>query len=51
MHRAALSSRAEHLKSVGVPMLFLQGTRMHLLIIKLIEQVTGGLEAANVSDI
>ena len=39
-------SRAEHLKSVGVPMLFLQGTRDALADLKLMKQVTGGLETA-----
>jgi uncharacterized protein len=40
------TSRADHLKSVPVPMLFLQGTRDALADIKLIRQVTGGLKAA-----
>jgi uncharacterized protein len=40
------TSRADHLQSVPVPMLFLQGTRDALADIKLIRQVTGGLKAA-----
>ena len=39
-------SRAEHLQSVIVPMLFLQGTRDALADIKLINQVTKGLPNA-----
>ena len=39
-------SRADHLKSVTVPMLFLQGTRDALADIKLIEEVTSGLPKA-----
>ena len=39
-------SRAEHLQSVSVPMLFLQGTRDALADIKLIKQVTGKLANA-----
>ena len=39
-------TRADHLKSVTVPMLFLQGTRDALADLKLIRQVTGGLKAA-----
>jgi predicted alpha/beta-hydrolase family hydrolase len=40
------TSRADHLKSVPVPMLFLQGTRDALANLKLIQEVTGGLKAA-----
>ena len=39
-------SRAEHLQSVSVPMLFLQGTRDAIADIKLIKQVTGKLANA-----
>ena len=39
-------SRADHLKAVTVPMLFLQGTRDALADIKLIEEVTSGLPKA-----
>ena len=39
-------SRAEHLQSVSIPMLFLQGTRDALADIKLIDQVTGKLPNA-----
>jgi predicted alpha/beta-hydrolase family hydrolase len=39
------TSRADHLKSVPVPMLFLQGTRDALADLKLIQQVTSGLKA------
>ena len=39
-------SRADHLKSVTVPMLFLQGTRDALADLKLIKQVTRGLSTA-----
>jgi predicted alpha/beta-hydrolase family hydrolase len=38
--------RAEHLKEVKVPMLFLQGTRDALADIKMIKQVTGKLKLA-----
>lgn len=38
--------RAEHLKKVKVPMLFLQGTRDALADFKLIQQVTRGLKKA-----
>ncbi|HMG90988.1 MAG TPA: alpha/beta family hydrolase [Chryseolinea sp.] len=39
------TSRADHLQSVPIPMLFLQGTRDALAELKLIQQVTGGLKA------
>ena len=42
-------TRADHLKSVPVPMLFLQGTRDALADLKLIQQVTGGLKAATLA--
>jgi predicted alpha/beta-hydrolase family hydrolase len=35
--------RAEHLGAIGIPMLFLQGTRDNLADLPLIEHVTGGL--------
>jgi uncharacterized protein len=38
--------RAEHLKEVKVPMLFLQGTRDELATLELIEQVTSSLKNA-----
>ncbi len=38
------TDRAEHLKSVNLPMLFLQGTRDALAQLNLIESVTGGLK-------
>ena len=38
--------RAEHLKDVRVPMLFLQGTRDELAVWNLIEKVTGELSVA-----
>jgi predicted alpha/beta-hydrolase family hydrolase len=41
-------SRAEHLQSVTVPMLFLQGTRDALADIKLIKQVTSQLPKASI---
>jgi predicted alpha/beta-hydrolase family hydrolase len=40
------TSRADHLQTVPVPMLFLQGTRDSLAEITLIKQVTGGLSGA-----
>ena len=39
--------RADHLKSVGVPMLFLQGTRDELASYELIEEVCASLPLAN----
>jgi uncharacterized protein len=38
--------RAEHLKEVKVPMLFLQGTRDELATLELIEEVTSSLKSA-----
>ena len=40
------TDRAEHLKDVKVPMLFLQGTRDELATLELIEQVTSSLKNA-----
>src|SRR3954467_7915720 len=40
------TERAEHLKNVKVPMLFLQGTRDELANYDLIQQVTGSLRLA-----
>jgi uncharacterized protein len=40
------TDRAEHLKEVKVPMLFLQGTRDELATLELIEQVTSSLKNA-----
>lgn len=39
--------RAEHLKQVAVPMLFLQGTRDALAEVSLIKQVTGSLKKSS----
>ena len=39
-------SRADHLKSITVPMLFLQGTRDALAQLPLIQEVTGALPLA-----
>ena len=39
-------SRADHLKSITVPMLFLQGTRDALAQLPLIQEVTGQLPLA-----
>jgi uncharacterized protein len=40
------TDRAEHLKQVKVPMLFLQGTRDELATLELVEQVTSSLKNA-----
>lgn len=42
-------SRADHLKTVTVPMLFLQGTRDALADLQLMKKVTGGLKLASMS--
>ncbi|HEY1024528.1 MAG TPA: alpha/beta family hydrolase [Sphingobacteriaceae bacterium] len=49
LHQAGKPSveRAEHLKSVTVPMLFLQGTRDELASYNLIEKVCGSLDLAS----
>jgi predicted alpha/beta-hydrolase family hydrolase len=43
--------RAEHLKSVKVPMLFLQGTRDELAVLDLIEKVCASLHLATLRTI
>lgn len=49
LHAAGAPSieRAEHLKTVNVPMLFLQGTRDALAELSLIKQVTKGLKKSS----
>jgi predicted alpha/beta-hydrolase family hydrolase len=45
------TERAEHLKSITIPMLFLQGTRDALAVYELIEKVCSGLPTAKLEKI
>ena len=45
------SERAEHLKSINIPMLFLQGTRDALAVYELIEKVCSGLPTAKLEKV
>ncbi|MBL7698613.1 MAG: dienelactone hydrolase family protein [Chitinophagaceae bacterium] len=45
------TERADHLKNIAVPMLFLQGTRDELATLELIEQVCSSLKTATLVEI